>query len=747
MSNNDEEGENILNYQIEGDSKYSLSNNKMLKASDIEEEEPKNLEEEISNSQNMSIVNNNNIINTSHSNHTNNTQPLYNFYNPIDYDPHNLLLDNNEYYPIEKINKSYHQNEKTPSQRNRNENYYRNYSSKGKISSNSKTPSSNKIISTKSNNKSTEDNNNKENYFKKMKRAYTPNYRKNLYDKEKDYHNKRTKSKERYEMMKKDLENKFIKEHPFQPQIHSGININRYETEEERLNRLSKPKTVQITERMKQREFNEEEKFREENNNYPNNVRKNVDPQKVSNRLYKLHEQIKENKEKLKREFEDSKLKECSFAPEINEKSKILMNKYEKKPLYERCEDYEKAKNENLSRIRQNIEKEENEQKRPKISEKSKELALQSRAYNNSEFSNEDIYTRLYKENIKNEKQNYKNKEMEECTFIPQCNNLGTYYTNDEIYQNYGNIDDFLERQKIYDEIKKDRLEKKINKTQERESCSFKPKINLTSDILMKTNIERANENQVDKYERLYNDAQKYKERKEQLENFYNAQYDYKPKINELSKFIGRETNINQLNQSNLSKNSSKNKLYSSINSKNNKSTYSEKECTFKPKIYTNKKYNHIQSNYKNDDGMLDRINEEVRNKTEKVRDLQNILEKKDDEECLFNPEIDKEIPNFDNNKPMYMKGMARYLEQMEKARQAKRDKEQREKEVFVTGENWSKNNLITVPKPFKLSYQNNHKIEEIKKQREIEKMKECTFKPITNESKNREIIKQLLKD
>ena len=103
MSNNDEEGENILNYQIEGDSKYSLSNNKMLKASDIEEEEPKNLEEEISNSQNMSIVNNNNIINTSHSNHTNNTQPLYNFYNPIDYDPHNLLLFDSEYFESPSI--------------------------------------------------------------------------------------------------------------------------------------------------------------------------------------------------------------------------------------------------------------------------------------------------------------------------------------------------------------------------------------------------------------------------------------------------------------------------------------------------------------------------------------------------------------------------------------------------------------------------------------------------------------------
>ena len=745
MSYNLEDGYNINNYQIENDSKYSISNNKILKASDIEEEEPKNLEEEISNSQNMSLMNNNNIINTSHSNHTNNTvQPMYNFYNPIDYDPHNILLDNNEYYPIEKnINKSFHHNEKTPSQKNKNENYYRNNSSKGKYSS-SKISSSNKIISTKSNNKSIEDSN-KDNYINKMKRAYTPNYRKNLYDKEKDYNNKRTKSKERYEIMKKDLENKFIKEHPFQPQIHTITNINRDETKDERLARLSKPKSIQITERMKQKEFNEEEKFKEENNNYPNNINKKIDPEKVSNRLYKLHEQIKENKEKLKREFENSKLIECSFSPQINEKSKILMNKYEKKPLYERCEDFEKAKNENLSRIRQNIEKEENEQKKPKISEKSKELALQSRAYNNSEFSNDDIYTRLYKENIKNEKHNYRNKEMEECTFLPQCNNLGTYYNNDELYQNFGNIDDFLERQKIYDEIKKDRLEKKLNKNQERESCSFKPKINLTSDILMKTNIERANENQIDKYERLYNDAQKYKEKKEQLENFYNAQFDYKPKINELSKFIGRETNINQLNQSNI--NSSKNKLITST-SKNNKTTYSEQECTFKPKINTNKKYNHIQSNYKNDDGMLERINEEVRNKTEKVRDLQNILEKKDDEECLFNPEINKEIPNFDNNKPMYMKGMARYLEQMEKARQAKRDKEQREKEVFVTGENWSKNNLITVPKPFKLSYQNNNnKIEEIKKQREIQYLKDCTFKPVTNESKNREIIKQLLKD
>ena len=109
-------------------------------------------------------------------------------------------------------------------------------------------------------------------------------------------------------------------------------------------------------------------------------------------------------------------------------------------------------------------------------------------------------------------------------------------------------------------------------------------------------------------------------------------------------------------------------------------------------------------------------------------------------------PEINKETPDFENNKPMYMKGMSRYLNQMEKARQAKRDKEEREKEVFLTGEGWSKNNGITVPKPFKLSYQNK-KNDIRKKEREKEEKKECYFKPKTNESKNREIIKKLLNE
>lgn len=85
----------------------------------------------------------------------------------------------------------------------------------------------------------------------------------------------------------------------------------------------------------------------------------------------------------------------------------------------------------------------------------------------------------------------------------------------------------------------------------------------------------------------------------------------------------------------------------------------------------------------------------------------------------------------------MLLKGMAKYVQQMENARKAKREKEEREKEVFITGENWSRDNLITVPKPFNLSYlkaQKKSKEEETKKRKYMQEMKECSFKPKTNE-------------
>ncbi len=54
------------------------------------------------------------------------------------------------------------------------------------------------------------------------------------------------------------------------------------------------------------------------------------------------------------------------------------------------------------------------------------------------------------------------------------------------------------------------------------------------------------------------------------------------------------------------------------------------------------------------------------------------------------------------------IKGFAKHLQHMDRARKAKLEKEEREKKAFLTGDNWKVDNCVTVPKPFKLSCNSN---------------------------------------
>ena len=535
------------------------------------------------------------------------------------------------------------------------------------------------------------------------------------------------KNREKFLSMKKELEDKFAQEHPFKPKINKIIKKNKNkilnETEQERYNRLSRPKIFDINEKKKKRDLEELKKISELNTIKPTYK---VNPKEVSNRLYNISNTLKQKKDKIKQSYEESQNKEYSFVPEINPYSKILMDKYEFKPIYERNEDFEKNKLNNIIRKRQEIEKEQKQLCKPKINSNSKKIVEQQKNVGGYP-PYEDIYEKLYRENINKDTKNLATRDLKECTFTPKVNPISNLLvSNNNINYNMNNeenMKDFLERQKMYEDLRKKKLEK--NKENNNYEYTFKPEINSNSDLLVKCNPERFNENQLDKYCRLYQDAQRIKIKKEKLENELNNKYDFTPKINELSKYIGRKPDFDELNL---------------IKEKLPKDEKKEEEYDFTPELYQNSKYKNIKSNYKNDQGMLSRINEEVQNKKEKIETLQKMKENDDISKFNFTPEINKDMPDFENNKPMYMKGMARYLNQMEKARQAKRDKEQREKEVFITGEGWNKNNGITVPKPFKLSYQNNPKKENIK-----EENKECNFKIKNNENKNREIIKKLL--
>ena len=195
---------------------------------------------------------------------------------------------------------------------------------------------------------------------------------------------------------------------------------------------------------------------------------------------------------------------------------------------------------------------------------------------------------------------------------------------------------------------------------------TFKPSINRNDRSELINNHSKISENNkscniYNQYNRLYNDALIIYNRKKFLENFYNSQYTFNPKINDFSKAIG-ESRISQSNKANTFSKSSNN-----IKINDN----SGEECTFKPNLYYNRKYIKKESYYKNFDKIIEKINEEKAKKKEIVKKYQEFQKKKEMAECKFIPEINKKIPNYnENNTLLSVKGVNKYLEQVEKFRQ-----------------------------------------------------------------------------
>ena len=245
-----------------------------------------------------------------------------------------------------------------------------------------------------------------------------------------------------------------------------------------------------------------------------------------------------------------------------------------------------------MIKLREEIDKKLKENSIPKVNEMSKIILVNKN--NNNSFSDNlqnenNVYNRLYENNY------YSNDikiELDKSDF-----------SDIKPKNNTEEINDFLERQEIYENIKQESINKNkiinnINKDSKNDELTFKPKINFTSDLIARTNPERIGEDIDDKYKRLYDEAEKLKQRKEQLKTFYDAQYNFTPKINELSKVIG---NTILLNRKNFFNYEIKNSFVSKENLIKNEIDI---KCTFKPNIIKNQKYKNIQSNYKYDDNI-----------------------------------------------------------------------------------------------------------------------------------------------
>ena len=264
----------------------------------------------------------------------------------------------------------------------------------------------------------------------------------------------------------------------------------------------------------------------------------------------------------------------------------------------------------------------------------------------------------------------------------------------------------------------------KANKNKD-DDCTFQPEINVTSEILCRADTRRANETPEEAVERMHKVMELKELKKKQAAECYYAQFDFKPKINKMSEILARDSTLYSRIESNKFK-----------KAKESEQQKEKEHLTFKPTINKGK-YEDVPSNYRNDETLMVKIKEGQEKKQKVMEEKKKKLQKESLKDCTYAPKVGKEPDYFNNPEPIVVKGFSRYLDQMDKARQNKREKEERAKEVFVDGSKWNADQLITVPKPFKLSYEERvaaSRREELERKVECEVLKECTFQPKTNE-------------
>lgn len=511
----------------------------------------------------------------------------------------------------------------------------------------------------------------------------------------------------------KEREEEFKKNCTFKPQINrSGYSkqLNYSEspgnlTFEQKIEQLARPRSELIEKREKMRRDKEvgedtECTFKPSITPYKS-VNRSFSEYPVEERLYQDAETKFNERERIKREREDELANKFPYSPQVQASvSKLVGNKRDKPPLYQRVEEVQKEMSERKKIIR--LEAENNDPDltfRPQINQNSNLLAQmkKNRELNSSRNSSVDrkrIVEQSYEENY---------------TFTPQISFNPSVATKD-----------FLERQKALQE----KLQKKREQMMERlqASYTFKPNIDRTSQYITEGNKDRSR----DKLEeRLNKDGKRKQELQENLSNAHYSQFTYEPAINPLSKKLARSSSLSEIAYSTSAKEAKKRIA-------EEKAAEIEKKCKFTPTINSSEKFKNIGSRYKQTENISQIINEDLNLKRLKQESIKKSNEYESMKECTFAPKGVGKVTNLDGN--VKVKGMERFLELKEIARKREEELKEREEKVFLLNPQ-SNPDGYTIPKPFNLHPSNKQgKIEKVKQEIMKKEQSECLFKPQTNE-------------
>ena len=498
-----------------------------------------------------------------------------------------------------------------------------------------------------------------------------------------DNENKLTKANDKNKL---DLKGKFDKEYLFNNELFEYINKKKLKKN------LSFSKNLN-----KDLNSNEKSRNRRKIIKYKslNNINR-IGPKDVSNRLYNMYQVIIDKINKKKEEIEKKELKNCSFIPKINNKSKKIMKKLEQenKTFLERKKEYENIfnNNNNDNIIKRKITENKYEYfGKPNINKKPNIFDL--KPLYNKNINRINSYNKEGFEKLTNiNKKINSNEELKECTFRPKINNNKNIinYRNSNMNYKYKTIDILNENKNISKNIlnnnkyELDYLNYINRPTNIKQSFSLMNNQidNYYSNNDQFNNIKKIKENN---NHRLYKNIEKKNCKKDQLINYYNSIFDFRPKMNDDN--YDNSDNINQYIISSRINNTESNINYfqdyggiykrpiSSSRLKNNKITNSR---SLKNIYYNYNKNNINPPNYGN--------NEEKKFQLDMIR--MNNLDS-------YKPIYLKETENFDKNKNFILN---------------QKSFENRNKNSLMSRKVLTINNSISFLKPIKkVSYQNNN--------------------------------------
>lgn len=321
---------------------------------------------------------------------------------------------------------------------------------------------------------------------------------------------------------------------------------------------------------------------------------------------------------------------------------------------------------------------------------------------------------------------------------FPSVDDTSRKICKDSVYFQ-GPQQDFLTRQHTFEMAKQKRLEVRAQHVDS--DCRFHPAITETSRQLVSNNLDLLGETPEERIHRLaVRDAERREQTRAELEQLHHKDCTFKPQINPVSEIIATSRAEASTSSGRVEDSGAHERLYRSAKIPAGSGDEWPSEYSFRPQLdpRSSKRFSHIKSRYAKRSELVETIRQEQEKKAEYLLERRRQLEEEKNADCTFAPRV-KEIFQ-DNQKPIAVSGLDRFFELKSLALRKQQEQLEREQRVFRP-ESLALHEGVTVPEPFQLSEAKDTS----KEFRRPPLDEDCTFTPQTNETHNREMIKQIM--